>query len=377
MSDAKDDRPAENLSFAAANLVKPGLSSKRQQSEPPLSRNVFPPTPPPESERSLSGSSAGAGPAAAGQLSRGASVRNGTKPMPAKLNIEKALPPQRYEVREEPPRRQPTTRAASETRGPMRREESRRREPPQPARRRTTDEEEEDEYPAELYDMYRNSRGAKSRSRPQRQYIEEEDEDGSDYDDGSFDENDFEMFSGRPPAPRSRAVSTSGRGASRRPDIRKVRVKVHASEDTRYILIGTAMEYADLVDKIRDKFALRKRFKLKIRDDDMPDGDMITMGDQDDLEMALMSVKTNAKRDRAEMGKMDVSASIHQILRFTADLIPSRRYGSRNYRCRHRKISRRAIERQVFLSPLFIFNIYFLSVLFQRLRHINDLCTCI
>jgi len=306
MSDAKDDRPAENLSFAAANLVKPGLSSKRQQSEPPLNRNVFPPTPPPESERTLSGSSG-----APSQLSRGASVRNGTRPVPAKLNIEKALPPQRYEVREEPPKRQPTTRAASETRGPMRREESRRREPPPPARRRASEEEEEDEYPGELYDMYRNSRGAKPRSRPQPRYIEEEEEEGSDYDDGPFDENDFEMLPGRPAAPRSRAVSTSGRAASRRPDIRKVRVKVHASEDTRYIMIGTAIEYADLVDKIRDKFAVRKRFKLKIRDDDLPDGDMITMGDQDDLEMALMSVKSNAKRERTEMGKMEVSVSIH------------------------------------------------------------------
>lgn len=310
MSEAKDDRPAENLSFAAANLVKPGLSSKRQQSEPPLNRNVFPPTPPPESERILLGSSAGT----ASQITRGASFRNGSKPVPAKLNIEMALPSQRYEIREEPPRRLPTTRAASETRGPMRREESRRRDHLAPARRRTSNEEEEDEYPGELYDMYRNSRGAKNRSRTQPRYIEEEEEeDGSDYDDGSFDENDFEMLSGRSPAPRSRVVSSSGRASSRRPDIRKVRVKVHASEDTRYLMIGTAIEFSDLVDKIREKFALRKRFKLKIRDDDIPDGDMITMGDQDDLEMAVMSVKTNAKRDRVEMGKMDVSISVHRV----------------------------------------------------------------
>lgn len=310
MSDAKDDRPAENLSFAAANLVKPGLSSKRQQSEPPLNRNVFPPTPPPESDRSASGSSSG-------QLSRGASVRNGVKPVPAKLNIEKALPPQRYEVRDEQPARRPApARAASESRGPtVRREESRRRDPrdpPPPARRRMSDEEEEDEYPGELYDMYRNSRGSKGRNRPQPRYIEEEDEDGSDYEDDQFDENDFEMVPNRPAAPRSRAPSSSGRGSSRRPDIRKVRVKVHASEDTRYIMVGTAIEFPDLVDKIREKFVLRKRFKLKIRDDDMPDGDMITMGDQDDLEMAIMSVKTNARRDRVEMGKMDVSIPVRR-----------------------------------------------------------------
>ena len=47
-----DDRPGEKLSYAALNMVKPGLSSRsRQQSEPPMHRNVFPPTPPPELER--------------------------------------------------------------------------------------------------------------------------------------------------------------------------------------------------------------------------------------------------------------------------------------------------------------------------------------
>lgn len=196
----------------------------------------------------------------------------------------------------------------------MRREESRsRREPPQ-SRRRTSEEEEEDEYPGELYDMYRNSRGNRSnnsKSRMQPRYIEEEDEYASDYDDGSFDENDFEMVSNRPQAPRARAQS-QGRAPSRKPDIRKIRVKVHA-EDTRYIMIGTAVEFPDLVDKVREKFGLRKRFKIRVRDDDMPNGDMITMGDQDDLDMAIMSVKANAKRERLDMGKMEVSLVIFHI----------------------------------------------------------------
>ncbi|KAJ4292127.1 hypothetical protein N0V88_005754 [Collariella sp. IMI 366227] len=76
-TDAKDDRPAESLSFAASNLVKPGLQSRRQQSEPPTNRNVFPPTPPPEADRPA-------------QMSRGASVRNGgPKPIPSRLNLDK------------------------------------------------------------------------------------------------------------------------------------------------------------------------------------------------------------------------------------------------------------------------------------------------
>ena len=34
---------------------------------------------------------------------------------------------------------------------------------------------------------------------------------------------------------------------------------------------------------------------------------MITLGDQDDLDMVIMSVKANAKRERLDMGKMEVS----------------------------------------------------------------------
>jgi hypothetical protein len=300
--DVKDDRPPENLSFAATNLVKPGLQSKRQQSEPPLNRNVFPPTPPPESEKS----------SASSQMSRGASVRNGPKPMPAKLNIEKARPQERYEIRDDPPPQQQqrigTSRTASEPRGPPARQYTQRSGSRGPPRRRASDEEEDDEYPGELYDMYRNSRGAKSTGRPRMpKYIEEEEEYASDYDDGSFDENDFEMVSNRPPpGPRSRATSTSGRAQSRRPEIRKIRVKVHA-DDVRYIMIGVAVEFPDLVDKVREKFGLRKRFKIKVKDEDVPNGDMITMGDQDDLDMVIMSVKSQAKRERLDMGKMEVS----------------------------------------------------------------------
>jgi hypothetical protein len=248
-------------------------------------------------------------------MSRGASVRSGPKPLPPMLNIEKARPKQTYEIRDEQiseePRRLGTQRAASEARVPPRR-----KEPPPQTQRRILEEEGEDQYPDELYDMYRNSRGARStggRPRNQPQYIEEEEEDASEYDDGSFDEQDFEMVSNRAPAPRAARSSSQSRASSRRPDIRKVRVKVHAAEDTRYIMVGLAVEFPDFVDRIREKFAIRKRFKIKVRDDDMPDGDMITMGDQDDLEMAMMSVKANAKKERLDMGKMEVSCLTLQV----------------------------------------------------------------
>ncbi len=167
--------------------------------------------------------------------------------------------------------------------------------------------EEDDGHAEDLYDMYqgggsggsgggRNSRSNGGRSRGQSRYIEEEEPEGSDYDDASFDEGEFEMVSSRRGPTNS--ISSSGRGGSRRQEIRNIRVKVHAG-DVRYVMIGAAIEFPDLVDKIRDKFGIRRRFKIKVKDEDSPDGEMITMGDQDDLEMLIMSVKQAARRQEA------------------------------------------------------------------------------
>jgi hypothetical protein len=289
---AKDDRPAESLSFAASNLVKPGLQSRvRQQSEPPNNRNVFPPTPPPENDRTP-------------QMSRGQSVRNGPKPVPSRLNLEKVKSNERYEKTSPDDGRPRPSRSASEapSRGFSQRSPPRRRR-----------DEEEDAYPEDVYDMYSGGGGSRS-SRSQRsaatrtrdRYIEEEDEDGSDYDDVSFDEGEFEMVSNRRPGPGSVVSGGSKRGYSRRDTLRTIRVKVHAAGDVRYIAVGPAVEFPDLADRIRDKFGLR-RFKIKVKDDDSPDGDMITMGDQDDLDMVMVTVKQNARKQRSETGKMEVS----------------------------------------------------------------------
>lgn len=171
----------------------------------------------------------------------------------------------------------------------------------------------EDAYPDDVYDMYSaggsRSNRSNSRRQPQR-YYEDEDEDGSDYDGNSIDENDFEMMN---PRRGTGSVSNSGssRGQSRRPEVRKVRVKVHA-DDVRYIMVGTAVEFADLVDRVRDKFGIRRRFKIKVRDEDSP-SDMITMGDQDDLDMVMMTVKSQARKQKQEVGKMEVSQTTQTL----------------------------------------------------------------
>lgn len=301
---SRDDRPLESISYAATNLVKPGLQSRgRQQSEPPINRNMFPPTPPPEGEKPATfASSNTSGLGRPGTTGRAASLRNGLRPERldlAKGGLEKERP------------RVGTNRTASEPRGPTRNfSSSRMREPPSRDRLfgETTDRRGhgDETYAEEMYDIYRNSRSSNGArpagSRVRRpEYIDEEDESPSDmYDRSSLDEPDFEIVNGVVASPpRQRRPS---RGASKRPEIRKIRVKVHA-DDTRYIMISATLDFSEFIERIREKFAIKGRFKCKIRDD----GDMITMGDQDDLEMAVLTCKQDARREKADMGKMEVS----------------------------------------------------------------------
>ncbi|KAJ2902618.1 hypothetical protein MKZ38_000285 [Zalerion maritima] len=234
-TDIKDDRPAEKISFAATNLVKPELQSRMQQQPPAQGgggsgrNNVFPPTPPPENDKS-------------GGMSRGASVRNGPKPQLARLNIESSRP--RFEKMSASPqddrRRPPRSQSQTPQRGPSR-------------RGRGSDDGYED-----LYDEYQ------SRSSSRRPAVRD-----------TYTSNSGSMPPGFEIVER--------RGSNRN----NLKIKVHA-EDVRYILVPQDIEFPDLVDRIRDKFGLRRRFKIKVRDDDS-DGDMITMGDQDDLDIAIDS----------------------------------------------------------------------------------------
>ena len=67
-------------------------------------------------------------------------------------------------------------------------------------------------------------------------------------------------------------------------------------------MVGMAMVFEEFVDKVREKFCLKGKFKIKIRDE----GDLITMGDPDDWEMGCQSVGRDARREGVEMGKMEV-----------------------------------------------------------------------
>lgn len=67
-------------------------------------------------------------------------------------------------------------------------------------------------------------------------------------------------------------------------------------------MVAPDVDFKEFVDRVREKFGLRVRFKLKVRDE----GDLITMADGDDWEMAVQNVKKEVAKGDGEMGKMEV-----------------------------------------------------------------------
>ena len=331
---AKDDRTEDKISYAATNLVKPELQSRaRQQSEPPMNRNMFPPTPPPEADR-RSGDRRSGGerrPAADAPMSRAQSVRGGG-PKPQPLNLGRAAFDQ--QASNEPPRRQPTQRSASERPPPSRSESTRDRgqrdqrdqrdRDYRPRRRGSDDDIIDDYYDNDSYPPSRSSRGTYTRSKQSRRpaYIEEEDED--DYDGSDLDDAEFEMMSRTKSRRRSPARSTRS-GGSNRGTGSKIRVKVHSS-DTRYVFINSDQLITEFWQQIREKFGVRNKFKVEFKDD----GDMITMADQDDLDMAIQTAKSVARKEGSDMAKIEVSFTIHSTSRPCTNY--STRFGLEKYR---------------------------------------------
>lgn len=326
-SSAKDDRLPEQISYAATNLVHRNLTRRgaREQSAPPtMGRNMFPPTPPPEGDR-LSRSSLNN---VDTSTSRNQPLRNSGSRTAAQLEGRQQVLSIRTQPFEDTPplstdsarslyeenTRIGTARTASEPRGPQSRQKALERSMSQntrasgPLYRETTPsqlglmpEEDSMDDVSQIIDRRASKPNRKHKSRQQQEYIDEEEE----YINSSPDELAVQVTK----QSRSRAASASSesRRSSRRPDMRKIRVKVHADEDTRYIMLNTPyVDYDDFESRVREKFAIRGKMKMLIRDFDDETGQMITMADQDDLDVLLSHVKSIARKERNEMGKMEV-----------------------------------------------------------------------
>ncbi|KAL4862867.1 hypothetical protein BDV12DRAFT_190093 [Aspergillus spectabilis] len=303
-------RGLDSVPFTTSHLVQKGLTSRsRQQSEPPMNRNLFPPTPPPDADKASLSSSG----------SIGAATRNGAaKPQrPPKLDLDRpgAQPAGRSTTDLSTPEklRRGTTRTASEPRGPSMRQPRRyapeRQEVPQESyshRRGASENGFGITYLEDPYGAYGEARAMAlaNGGRPfqQQGYIDEEEEYGSSpCDEELAPDAGFEIMGARQ---RARSSSRGpARGYSRRPEVRKFRVKVHSSEDTRYIIIPPTIEYSEFEARIREKFGFQMALKIKMQDE----GDMITMVDQEDLDLLLMASREIARREGSEMGKMELS----------------------------------------------------------------------
>lgn len=321
-SSAKDDRLPENISYAATNLVHRNLTSRggREQSAPPaMGRNMFPPTPPPEGDKRLSSGNS---------FPRNQSLRNSGSRTAAQLEgrpQQLSIRTQSHDDTSAPPssdsrgsaqneqQRPGTSRTVSEPRGPQARQKLPDRSMSQtsktsaPLYRETTQQQlnlmPEGETNDEVYTMYerRSSKHSKKHSsRQQQEYIDEEDE----YINSSPDE--LAKASIRSHS-RTTSISSESRRTPKRPEMRKIRVKVHADEDTRYIMLDSPyIDYDDFESRVREKFGIRGKMRMLIRDFDDEPGQMITMADQDDLDVLLSHVKSMARKEKNPLGKMEV-----------------------------------------------------------------------
>ncbi|KAK4494057.1 hypothetical protein PRZ48_012830 [Zasmidium cellare] len=322
-----DDRPGEKLSYAALNLVRPDLRSRsRQQSEPPMQRNVFPPTPPPEPERPDSAHGRRKSTeSTSSEKSNLQQARPGAKPLRLELGVAAFdhKTSHAYAPSERP--RVGAKRSESE-RPAIRREYSggstrssdgyRRREREHAAHlhrahvaAREVPEVRIQEDPIEAYSEqvqtassqahHQRSRSSAHRSQPVVPIEESEEEHYIEFSPTTTNSANgplaFEILPPKNPSPRTHKPT------SRPPPLRKIRLKVHA-EDMRYVMTTPDVSFENVVEQIRAKFGIQGAFKVKMRDEE---GDMVTMADGEDWEMAVGACR--AKDGGAgEMGKMEV-----------------------------------------------------------------------
>ncbi|KAB8339142.1 hypothetical protein FH972_022078 [Carpinus fangiana] len=383
---ARDDRPPGQLSYAASQLVKSNLSSRtlhtaRQQSEPPVHRNLFPPTPPPEDFQKAMpplprSQTSPADPTKSLSIRSSGRSQSSTRRPPPSLDLAlggSAL--DTFRTRESsPPRRRPA-RAQSE-RPP---ENHRHYSGSDKGEGRTTsssdmlqNERLHENYkpssehglfgsvdadfdPRHLKKTYYQSperdsdlsmttnERMRNRSASRSHAIPRVSRGARDHDFISEDaeaeaeaEASFNSGSDTAAAPsRSRVRSERStmrqraRSSSRRPptnarshsvtaevledreryddevQVKKIRIKAHYKEDMRYVMAPSAIQFNELLDAVSKKFDLGGPHKVRVKTRD-EDGDLITMGDQEDLDAVVLGAKDEAQRESSEMGKLEI-----------------------------------------------------------------------
>lgn len=98
-------------------------------------------------------------------------------------------------------------------------------------------------------------------------------------------------------------------------EMKNIRIKLHHADDTRFVMVAPTTSYTNFVAKVVEKLKLGARgegkgqVKVKVRDEE---GDLITVGDEDDWELAVQGVRREFEMGvagggggEAGMGKME------------------------------------------------------------------------
>lgn len=319
----KDDRPIHNISWAATNLVKPDLIRNRESMPPPPAKeatgviggsggaggNAYPPTPPPElraasSARANSVRGGGGGPQRRDDR-RDDRDQDRERERDNGYRDDYSPPGRKGSLRDEPPRRAASS-ASRRTPSRSNTQSSARRRNDRPL---DSYSEQDGEYDDELYDMYHdpprrsnttNVRRGPSTRRSNSRARYDDDYDASDaYEGSSLDEDEFEMLD-------QRVTRSSSRRQPPPPQVKRLKVKCHHEDDTRMIMVDVDVEFHEFLSRLQEKFGIRSRIRVKVRDEDDRDC-LIGLADQEDLDNAVEISCKAARQERQEVGKLEVS----------------------------------------------------------------------
>ena len=329
---SKSDRAPHELSYAATNLVRSNLVSRsRQQSEPPIHRNVFPPTPPPEIEkpaptrpeqqggRSASGIGMRLDTYNVAKISPSSSAQTRSAPPvdaprpPRSHSATRAAKPDKLELgaaafetqKRETEQRRGATRSASERPAERRRdrEYDRERARYRPSRERLFGAVEQDEGAEEAGQRLVRERERSRNGRSDGRRLDERRREA----DIAEEEEDEVIDDGPGVRASGSSLTSSTYPTSSTPGLKSLRVKVHYPAETRYIIMPANLGFKEFQGQIVKKFGegLEER-KLKIKTKD-EEGDVITVGDEEDLEPCLAGVGRSARAEGSEVGRLEVS----------------------------------------------------------------------
>lgn len=124
----------------------------------------------------------------------------------------------------------------------------------------------------------------------------------------------------------SDARSTYSYRSSKAPPVAfSIRLKVYLdrpdTRDMRTIIVSSGLRFEELVSKVAQKLNIGTALQMKSPDEE---GDMITIGDQDDVDTAIVLCKERAAREKAKMGTIEVGLMLDAWCGCAADLILDR-----------------------------------------------------